>query len=32
MRPGGRPGLVIGYAAHSPDELNAAVARLAQVL
>jgi GntR family transcriptional regulator/MocR family aminotransferase len=30
LRPGGRPGLVIGYAAHSPDELEAAVQRLAE--
>jgi GntR family transcriptional regulator / MocR family aminotransferase len=32
LRPGGRPGLVIGYAAHSPNELDAAVQRLAKVV
>jgi GntR family transcriptional regulator / MocR family aminotransferase len=30
LRPGGRPGLVIGYAAHSPHELAAAVELLAK--
>jgi GntR family transcriptional regulator / MocR family aminotransferase len=30
LRPGGRPGLVLGYAAHSPDELQAAVRQLAE--
>jgi GntR family transcriptional regulator / MocR family aminotransferase len=30
LRPGGRPGLVIGYAAHSPHELAAAVELLAE--
>jgi GntR family transcriptional regulator/MocR family aminotransferase len=32
LRPGGRHGLVVGYAAHSADELTAAVRRLANVL
>jgi GntR family transcriptional regulator / MocR family aminotransferase len=31
LRSGGPPGLVVGYAAHSPDELDAAVRRLAKV-
>jgi GntR family transcriptional regulator/MocR family aminotransferase len=31
-RPGGAVGLVLGYAAHSPDQLQAAVRRLARIV
>jgi GntR family transcriptional regulator/MocR family aminotransferase len=32
LLPGGDPGLVLGYAAHSPDELTSAVRRLAGLI
>jgi hypothetical protein len=32
LLPGGDPGLVLGYAAHSPDELTSAVCRLAGLI
>jgi GntR family transcriptional regulator/MocR family aminotransferase len=31
-RPGGAVGLVLGYAAHSPDQLRTAVRRLARIV